>query len=131
MLRFKKNKIRDYIIFVFIILFFTTLIIIKFDSNKKEKNKQVQLKKDFIEREFKGVVIDYIVVSRGLNIEIDDDYIILGNEGMLLRNEISINDSIVKTKGDNCFYLYKRNYNNLIYDTVIVRCGNVPHGTGR
>ncbi len=103
---------------------FTTLIIIKFDSNKKENNKQEQIKKDFIEREFQGIVKDYIVVSRGLNIETYDDYIILGNEGVLLRNEISINDSIVKTKGDNCIYLYKRNYNNFIYYTVIVRCGN-------
>lgn len=117
------SKYKDVVYLISFILILSVVLIIKDHFNKIEQKEQQKLINDFIKMEFKGIIKDYERIPRGINIELHEKNIQLGIEGIALSDNISINDSIVKIKGNSDFYLYKRNHRNIIYDTVIIKSG--------
>lgn len=121
-----KNDVLKKILYFlcFFIILVGILLIGKF-YNKKESVEQKNIAEKFINLEFNGVITSYEKIPRGMNLWIDNKYILLGFSGTCLNEKISINDSIVKKKGSDLFFLFKRNSRNQIVDSIVIETGYI------
>ena len=99
----------------FILSLFFLLIIggLGLYTNKIEKNKKEQNFEKYRGIHFSGN-------ERGVVLRVDSKTISLGMRGVPLEKHFSINDSISKQEGDAKIYLFKRDKEKRIVDTVII-----------
>lgn len=108
---------RYFIIFMLILI---SGLSIQYFFEKKELKEQEELFAKFINMEFQGIIYDFERIPRGMKIKVGNNHMVFGMRGVPLNEYISINDSIVKKRGDGNFYLFKRDTNNYIYDSIII-----------